>query len=139
MRPGWLRILFAGVGGQGVLSAGRWVGDAAAGAGIDVVVGQIHGMSQRGGSVQASVVLSQEVPLGGDRRVVVAVRKAADGTLSTQVVPGPGVRPDAPEVAVRVRAVAAALADPAQQAVDHLAVQRTCPGRIGQTQGAVQR
>jgi indolepyruvate ferredoxin oxidoreductase beta subunit len=68
MRPGWLRILFAGVGGQGVLSAGRWVGDAAAAAGIEVVVGQIHGMSQRGGSVQASVALggarSAEVPRG---------------------------------------------------------------------------
>lgn len=65
---GWLRILFAGVGGQGVLSAGRWVGDAAADAGIDVVIGQIHGMSQRGGSVQASVVLggarSPEIPRG---------------------------------------------------------------------------
>lgn len=61
--------------------------------------------------VQSSVVLSQEVPLGGGRRAVVAVRKAADGTLSTQVVPGPGVRPDDPEVVVRVRAVAAALAE----------------------------
>jgi indolepyruvate ferredoxin oxidoreductase beta subunit len=65
---GWLRILFAGVGGQGVLSAGRWVGDAAAEAGMDVVIGQIHGMSQRGGSVQASVVLggarSPEIPRG---------------------------------------------------------------------------
>jgi indolepyruvate ferredoxin oxidoreductase beta subunit len=63
-----LRILFAGVGGQGVLSAGRWVGDAAAAAGIDVVVGQIHGMSQRGGSVQATVALggarSAEIPRG---------------------------------------------------------------------------
>jgi indolepyruvate ferredoxin oxidoreductase beta subunit len=65
---GWLRILFAGVGGQGVLSAGRWVGDAAAASGIEVVIGQIHGMSQRGGSVQASVALggarSPEIPRG---------------------------------------------------------------------------
>jgi indolepyruvate ferredoxin oxidoreductase beta subunit len=65
---GWLRILFTGVGGQGVLSAGRWVGDAAAGAGIDVAIGQIHGMSQRGGSVQATVALggarSPEIPRG---------------------------------------------------------------------------
>ncbi len=65
---GWLRILFTGVGGQGVLSAGRWVGDAAAASGMDVVIGQIHGMSQRGGSVQASVALggarSPEIPRG---------------------------------------------------------------------------
>jgi indolepyruvate ferredoxin oxidoreductase beta subunit len=65
---GWLRILFTGVGGQGVLSAGRWLGDAAAAHGMEVVIGQIHGMSQRGGSVQATVALggarSPEIPNG---------------------------------------------------------------------------
>jgi indolepyruvate ferredoxin oxidoreductase beta subunit len=65
---GWLRILFVGVGGQGVLSAGRWLGDAAAAHGMEVVIGQIHGMSQRGGSVQATVALggarSPEIPNG---------------------------------------------------------------------------
>jgi indolepyruvate ferredoxin oxidoreductase beta subunit len=68
MTTGRLRILFAGVGGQGVLSAGRWVGETAAKIGIDVVIGQIHGMSQRGGSVQATVALggarSAEIPRG---------------------------------------------------------------------------
>jgi indolepyruvate ferredoxin oxidoreductase beta subunit len=65
---GWLRILIAGVGGQGVLSAGRWLGDATASCGMDVVIGQIHGMSQRGGSVQATVAIggarSPEIPRG---------------------------------------------------------------------------
>jgi len=65
---GWLRILFSGVGGQGVLSAGRWLGDASAAHGIEVAIGQIHGMSQRGGSVQATVALggarSPEIPNG---------------------------------------------------------------------------
>lgn len=65
---GWRRILLVGVGGQGVLSAGRWLGDAAVAAGIEAVIGQLHGMSQRGGSVQASVVLggarSCEIPAG---------------------------------------------------------------------------
>jgi indolepyruvate ferredoxin oxidoreductase beta subunit len=51
------RILLVGVGGQGVLSAGRWIGDAATDCGIPVVVGQIHGLSQRGGPVQAPVAL----------------------------------------------------------------------------------
>ncbi len=64
----WLRILFAGVGGQGVLSAGRWVGDTAHACGIPTVVGQIHGLSQRGGSVHASVALGgardPEIPEG---------------------------------------------------------------------------
>jgi indolepyruvate ferredoxin oxidoreductase beta subunit len=64
----WRRILFAGVGGQGVLSAGRWLGDAAHACGIPMVVGQIHGLSQRGGSVHAGVALGgardAEVPDG---------------------------------------------------------------------------
>jgi indolepyruvate ferredoxin oxidoreductase beta subunit len=63
------RILFAGVGGQGVLSAGRWVGDAAHACGLPVVIGQIHGLSQRGGSVHASVAIGgardPEIPDGG--------------------------------------------------------------------------
>jgi indolepyruvate ferredoxin oxidoreductase beta subunit len=64
----WTRILFAGVGGQGVLSAGRWVGDTAHGCDLPVVVGQIHGLSQRGGSVHASVAIGgardPEIPDG---------------------------------------------------------------------------
>jgi indolepyruvate ferredoxin oxidoreductase beta subunit len=62
------RILLAGIGGQGVLSAGRWIGDAAAQHGIPVVVGQVHGLSQRGGPVQAPVALggarSWDIPDG---------------------------------------------------------------------------
>jgi indolepyruvate ferredoxin oxidoreductase beta subunit len=62
------RILFAGVGGQGVLSAGRWVGDAAHACGLAMVVGQIHGLSQRGGSVHAAVAIGgardPEIPDG---------------------------------------------------------------------------
>ena len=64
----WRRILLVGIGGQGVLSAGKWLGDAAAGCGIPVVVGQVHGLSQRGGPVQAPVALggarSFEIPDG---------------------------------------------------------------------------
>ena len=64
----WRRILFAGVGGQGVLSAGRWVGDAAHACGLSVVVGQIHGLSQRGGSVHSAVAIGgardPEIPDG---------------------------------------------------------------------------
>ncbi len=46
-----------GVGGQGVLTAARLVGEAARLSGHDAVVGQLHGMSQRGGSVEASVLI----------------------------------------------------------------------------------
>lgn len=53
---GTTRILLAGVGGQGVLTAGRVIGEAVMAAGLPVRVGQLHGMSQRGGSVEATVV-----------------------------------------------------------------------------------
>jgi len=51
-----------------VLSAGRWVGDAAHACDLPVVVGQIHGLSQRGGSVHSAVAIGgahdPEIPDG---------------------------------------------------------------------------
>jgi indolepyruvate ferredoxin oxidoreductase beta subunit len=55
--PGRCRLLIVGVGGQGVLTAAGILGEAALLSGVEVAVGQLHGMSQRGGSVQATVVL----------------------------------------------------------------------------------
>jgi|TARA_B100000315_G_scaffold206880_1_gene201477 indolepyruvate ferredoxin oxidoreductase beta subunit len=52
-----LAVLIVGVGGQGVLTAGRILGDAAHATGLPVVEGQLHGMSQRGGSVECSVLI----------------------------------------------------------------------------------
>lgn len=49
-------MLLVGVGGQGLLTAAQILGDAAHAAGQRVVVGQLHGMSQRGGSVECSVL-----------------------------------------------------------------------------------
>jgi indolepyruvate ferredoxin oxidoreductase beta subunit len=56
-----LRLLIVGVGGQGVLTVARVLGDAAVRAGLEVVVGQLHGMAQRGGSVEATVLLGRGV------------------------------------------------------------------------------
>ncbi|MFQ5599788.1 MAG: indolepyruvate oxidoreductase subunit beta [Candidatus Krumholzibacteriia bacterium] len=58
-RPGTERfkLLIVGVGGQGVLTSARLLGEAALIAGMQVVVSQMHGMSRRGGSVQASVLI----------------------------------------------------------------------------------
>ncbi len=62
-------MLIVGVGGQGVLTAGRALGEAALAAGLDVRVGQLHGMSQRGGSVASTVVIGAGrgafIPEGG--------------------------------------------------------------------------
>lgn len=48
-------VLLAGIGGQGVLTLARAIGTAAVAAGVPVRVGQIYGLSQRGGSVEATV------------------------------------------------------------------------------------
>jgi len=60
-----VRVLVVGVGGQGVLTTARAIGDAAVHAGLEVAVGQVHGMSQRGGSVEASALI------GSSRRAFV--------------------------------------------------------------------
>jgi indolepyruvate ferredoxin oxidoreductase beta subunit len=52
-----LDVFIAGVGGQGSLTASTLLGRAAARAGIKVVVGEIHGMAQRGGVVTSTVRL----------------------------------------------------------------------------------
>ena len=44
-------IMIVGVGGQGSLLASRILGAAAMASGYDVKVSEVHGMSQRGGSV----------------------------------------------------------------------------------------
>lgn len=54
---GRFRLLVVGVGGQGVLHAARLLGEAALAQGQEVVVGQLHGMSQRGGSVESTVLI----------------------------------------------------------------------------------
>ncbi len=48
-------LLLVGVGGQGVLGTARLLGRAATEADLEVRVGQIYGLSQRGGSVEATV------------------------------------------------------------------------------------
>jgi hypothetical protein len=68
--------------------------------------------------VRSSLLLSQEVAEPGGRSVWVALRRATDGAMVTQVVPAPGVRLDDPEVAARVRRAEAALRDEAGAAFD---------------------
>lgn len=52
-----MRIFFTGVGGQGTLLATRLVGEAALEEGFPVTLSEIHGMAQRGGVVESSVVM----------------------------------------------------------------------------------
>jgi indolepyruvate ferredoxin oxidoreductase beta subunit len=54
-------IVIVGVGGQGVLMLARWIGEAALAEGYDVRIAEVHGMSQRGGSVEVHVRFGKEV------------------------------------------------------------------------------
>lgn len=54
-------IMIVGVGGQGTLLASRVIGSAALGSNFDVKVSEVHGMSQRGGSVVTYVRFGDKV------------------------------------------------------------------------------
>ena len=49
--------MISGTGGQGVVTAARLLCDCFAERGHEVVSGQLHGMAQRGGAVQSSVII----------------------------------------------------------------------------------
>lgn len=52
-----INIVLTGVGGQGVITAANILGKAAVKAGVNVFVSEVHGMAQRGGSVNCTVRL----------------------------------------------------------------------------------
>jgi indolepyruvate ferredoxin oxidoreductase, beta subunit len=56
-----LNIMLVGVGGQGTLLASRVLGNVAMKKSFDVKVSEVHGMSQRGGSVVTYVKLGEKV------------------------------------------------------------------------------
>ncbi len=107
-----LDAVLAGVGGQGVLSIGALIAGAAMDAGLFVKQSEVHGMSQRGGAVEAYLRISDR-PIRSDLigrgnadvilslEPVEALRHleelAPDGTVVTAVEPVRNV-PDYPEV-----------------------------------------
>jgi len=56
-----LNLLIVGVGGQGTLLASRILGTVALKSDFDVKVSEVHGMSQRGGSVVTYVKFGQKI------------------------------------------------------------------------------
>ncbi len=76
-------VVFAGLGGQGVLKASDILAQVAFDCGLDVKKSEIHGMSQRGGSVTSDVrfgreVLSPMVPAGEADYVIVLAREEVE-------------------------------------------------------------
>jgi indolepyruvate ferredoxin oxidoreductase beta subunit len=56
------RIFFTGVGGQGTLTATKLVALTAMDQGLPVTSGEIHGMAQRGGVVESTVLIGWQSP-----------------------------------------------------------------------------
>lgn len=64
------RLIIVAVGGQGNLLASRVLGDASLFAGVPVRMSEIHGMAQRGGVVESSILF------GGARSTIIADHEA---------------------------------------------------------------
>jgi indolepyruvate ferredoxin oxidoreductase beta subunit len=56
-------ILLCGVGGQGIVTASKVLAEAALLSGCHIKKSEIHGMSQRGGSVESHVRFSPDAPV----------------------------------------------------------------------------
>ncbi len=61
MKTAVTNVVFAGLGGQGVVKASDIMADAVFRCGHDVKKAEVHGMSQRGGSVSCDVRYGKEV------------------------------------------------------------------------------
>lgn len=72
-------IVLTGVGGQGVITAANILGKAAVKAGVNVFVSEVHGMAQRGGSVNCTVRL-------GDVSGPLVPSGSADVIVSTEPI-----------------------------------------------------
>jgi indolepyruvate ferredoxin oxidoreductase beta subunit len=95
-----VNVVVAGLGGQGVIKASDILADAAFRAGLDVKKAEIHGMSQRGGSVTSDVrfgevVHSPMIPAGEAHFLVVLEPSEVAVTLPLLAPEGVLIPPDA--------------------------------------------
>lgn len=72
-------IYICGIGGQGIIKTSIVIGETALNNGMEVVMSEIHGMSQRGG------VVSTELKIGGDKSPIIP-KGGADLILSFEPV-----------------------------------------------------
>jgi len=92
-------VVFAGLGGQGVIKASDILAQAAFRHGYDVKKSEIHGMSQRGGSVTSDVrfgdsVLSPMVTDGETDYLVVLAPEEVEGNRRRRRAGGVRIAPD---------------------------------------------
>jgi len=94
-----INVKFAGLGGQGVIRASDILAEAAFRAGKDVKKSELHGMSQRGGSVSSDVrfgaqVWSPMIPDGEADYLVVISPDQVDNNLPALKTGGVLLRPE---------------------------------------------
>ena len=92
-------VIIAGLGGQGVLTASDILAEAAFQAGLDVKKADVHGMSQRGGSVASDVrfgpqVFSPMVPPGEADYLVVLTADEVENNRGSLRPGGALITPD---------------------------------------------
>lgn len=85
-------VVVAGLGGQGVLTASDIISRAAFNAGYDVKKSEVHGMSQRGGSVASDIRFGPRVlsPMVPDNQADYLVVMTADEVETNRRVLRPG-------------------------------------------------
>lgn len=118
-------VVIAGLGGQGVLKASDILADAAFRAGFDVKKSELHGMSQRGGSVSSDVrygegILSPMVPPGEADVLVVLEETQVEINRPTLRPGGVLIAPDvlAPEALKNKKSLNVALLGAASTVLD---------------------
>ncbi len=118
-------VVIAGLGGQGVLKASDILADAAFRAGFDVKKSELHGMSQRGGSVSSDVrygegLLSPMVPPGEADVLVVLEETQVEINRPTLRPGGVLIAPDvlAPEALKNKKSLNVALLGAASTVLD---------------------
>ena len=119
-------ILIAGVGGQGTILAGKIISQVALMAGYEVKVSEVHGMSQRGGSVVTQVRFGEHIssPIiiegGADTiiafellealRILPELKKGGQMIVNEQMIPpmpvliGVATYPDTEEIKTQISA-----------------------------------
>lgn len=94
-----VNVVIAGLGGQGVLKASDILAHAAFIAGFDVKKSELHGMSQRGGSVSSDIrygenILSPMIPRGEADCLIVLSHDQVDRNLYMKKDSGVLITPD---------------------------------------------
>jgi indolepyruvate ferredoxin oxidoreductase, beta subunit len=94
-----INVKFAGLGGQGVIRASDILAEAAFRFGTDIKKSELHGMSQRGGSVSSDVrfgpkVWSPMIPAGAADYLVIVSPDQVDNNLPSLKPGGVLIRPE---------------------------------------------